>query len=87
MSNEFLKKRPRCEEGEHYAFGKCQRAAKFVLRSPTSIHLVCGIHARIYQSKALNPFRIRELPEIRLEQGYKDTAKEQTKFMKAVYKT
>lgn len=69
MSNEYLKNRPRCEESDWYAGEPCMRASKFVLRAPAGIHLVCGIHARIYQTKALNPLRINELPEIEKERN------------------
>jgi hypothetical protein len=69
MSNKFLKKRPCCEEGDWDAPEPCQRPAKFVLRSSAGVHLVCGIHARMYISKALNPFRLRELDQIHKEQG------------------
>ena len=70
MVKEYLKKRPKCEEDIYYSMEKCENPAMFVLRTPHDVHLVCGIHARMYQSKALNPFRLKELSEIRKEQEY-----------------
>lgn len=59
--------RPKCQDKEHWFADPCQNPAKFVKRSPAGAWLVCGVCARKYLYQALNPFRMKDWPEIQKE--------------------